>query len=400
MYCKWPKLIYLSILFASSGAAFADSSTNEIDEAIAAADYTLATKLIDAGIEESPGNAAILYRRARVLDRTGDKYGALRILGALRDRYPSNVDYMLARAQILADRYRDEEALNDLRRAIATAPNYEAVWRLHFLVLSRQQDDTAHTERAMLAPIAAAKFPNAAWWRPTHDRVAYWTLLLGGTHEDLDNGLPSWGRQFVELSRHANDRQSYRVGIARDTRFDNSDFSIAVGADMRLESAWSTGIDLSMSGAANFQPKLGYSAYIGRSLREGWALNLRYRRREYDSATVGSSIATVEKYIGAFRLAYAIGLSRLHGATTSTSHSATANWYYSDHSSVSVNFSAGEEAEAIGNNRVLQTDVHGVSVSGRREFTDRVGLRWWLGLHEQGDFYRRRYVGMAISVQL
>lgn len=399
-YLDIKRLIFVLTVFATDGIAFADAPTDEIDKAIAAADYTLATALINARIEESPDNAALLYRRARVLERSGDKEAALRLLNELRERYPSDVDYMLARAQILASLGRDEEALGDLRKAVVAAPDYEAVWRLHFLLLSRQQDDIARDERATLALVAAAKFPDAVWWLPGSENSPHWTLLLGGSYDDLDRNLPSWGRQFVELNRYVNERQTYRVGMARDTRFNNSDLSFSAGADIRFASAWSTGIDVSVSDAAGFQPDLGYSAYVGRSIQDGWAFNLRYRRREYESATVGSSIATVEKYVGAFRLAYAIGLSRLHGATTSSNHSLTANWYYSEDSSVGVNFNTGEEAEAIGNNRVLQTDVQGVSISGRRKLTDRVDLSWWLGLHDQGNFYRRRYIGMAVSIQL
>lgn len=115
---------------------------------------------------------------------------------------------------------------------------------------------------------------------------------------------------------------------------------------------------------------------------------------------MGSTMGTVEKYLGDFRIAYALGLSHLHGASNSLNHSLTANWYYSDRSSIGISLNTGEETEAIGPGQVLETDVRGVSVSGRRRLTNRLGLQWWLGLHEQGDYYRRQYVGMALTIQL
>ena len=60
----------------------------------------------------------------------------------------------------------------------------------------------------------------------------------------------------------------------------------------------------------------------------------------------------------------------------------------------------GREAEPIGGGQVLETDVKGISLRGRQQFNERFGLQWWLGVHDQGELYRRQFVGMAFSIRI
>lgn len=81
-------------------------------------------------------------------------------------------------------------------------------------------------------------------------------------------------------------------------------------------------------------------------------------------------------------------------------HTLTTNWYFNDVASIGVTLSGGEEAEAVGNGAVLKTDVRGVSLSGRYQLGERYTLQGWIGTHEQGDLYRRRFLGLAISIRI
>jgi len=325
----------------------------------------------------------------------------LQDLDALRREYPYDVDYALARARILSRQGRDDEALEDLRHAVVLAPEYEAVWQLRYALLSRHPGEAAQSERESTLREAAILFPDADWWRSDQpEDLEAWTVVVGASHENLDNDLPSWNQQFVEVSRDHDDRGRYRIGVARDERFDNADVSVSLGGDMFFDSDWSAGVDFTFVDDANFQPDIGYSVYAGRSLQDGWVINLRYRRREYETATVGSTTGTVEKYVGDYRIAYALGLSHLHGESNSVSHGLTVNWYYSDVSSIGISINTGEEAESIVPGQVLETDVRSATLVGRRAISNRLALQWWLGTHDQGDFYRRQYLGMALTFRL
>lgn len=330
----------------------------------------------------------------------GDVDTALGMLKQLRVEHPNDVDYVLLHAQILIRQGDDVPALEELRIATQLAPDYEEPWRLRHLLLSRSNDDVG-VELATVVNEASDRFPDASWWREVHvEPDINWVLLVGAGHDRLDNGAPSWNRQFVELSREKDSSVRYRLQLSRDQRFDESDVTVLLGSDINLPNDWFAGLEYGTASGPSFSPNLAYSGYLGRALQDGWVLNLQYRRREYDTASVGSAITTAEKYVGEFRFAYSLGISHLQGASNSVSHSLTSNWYYNELASVGLSINSGEEAEAVGPGQVLESSVRGISVSGRHKINDRFGLQWWFGLHDQGDFYRREYLGMAVSVKL
>ncbi|MDH3431504.1 MAG: YaiO family outer membrane beta-barrel protein [Gammaproteobacteria bacterium] len=389
------------ILLVSGNAALADASLRAIDNAIATSDYDYALELIDTQLALNREDTALRLRRARVLGYRGEFDAALKSLNELQREYPQDVDHVFARAQLLTRQGRDGEAIDDLRRAVALAPDYEEVWQLRYTLLTRQLDESAEFELQELLQEVAIRFPRAEWWRPAAtDSAPQWTILVGAGHENLSNDAPSWNRQFVEVSREQHATGRYRIGLSRDERFGNSDLSVRLSGDYLLAPDWSAGADITLISDPDFQPELNYSGYVGRSLKEGWVVNLRYRRREYETATVSSTTGVVEKYVGDFRIAYALGLSHLHGTSDSPNHSLAMNWYYSDRSSIGLTLNTGKETEAVGPGQVLETEVRGVSLSGRRKLSDRFDLQWWLGLHDQGDIYRRQFLGMAVSIRL
>ena len=393
--------LFVSVLLAGIGAARADVAIREIDDAIATAAYDRAITLVNEQLAKSPDDATLRSRRARVYGYMGDIDAAMEDLDLLRATYPEDVDHALARAQLLARQGNDQDVLIDLRQGVALAPQYEEVWRLRHQLLLRQQDERSLVELEAVRSEAANRFPDASWWQVEDEPpVATWSVLVGAAHEDLDTGLSSWGQQFVEVSREDEVHGRYFVGLARDERFDNADLTISLGGQRQFGVGWSAGLDLAIVDDPQFQPDYGYSAFVGKSLADGWVANLQYRRREYDSATVGTTTGRVEKYVGDFRFAYALSLSHLHGASNSLGHSLTANWYYDNRSSIGLSLNAGEEAEAVGPGQVLETDVRGMTITGRREISDRLALHWWLGMHDQGDFYPRQYIGMALTIRL
>ena len=176
--------------------------------------------------------------------------------------------------------------------------------------------------------------------------------------------------------------------------------NIGFGLEQTWSSGWFAGAALSSASSPDYVPELGLRLHAGRSLENGWVADFGIDRREYAADTVNSLFAIVEKYRGDWRYAYQVGWSRLPGTSGFFGHRLTANRYYSGTSSIGVSASFGDEAEALSNGRVLETAVRGLSLNGTHELNERFGILWWLGTHEQGDFYRRRFVGMAVSVRL
>lgn len=341
-------------------------------------------------------DAAEQFRDAQLLLRGGDFEAALIELTALREAYPHDVDYALARAQVFRRLQRDNEALLELELATTLAPDYEDVWRLRFAIL---EAGVAPANNDALRQEAALRFPNASWWRQP-ERSAFWSVLAGAGYNDLSNGLPSWNSEFVQLAREKPGDYRYSAELARDARYDAADYTLRLDAQRSTSAGWFAGAELAFASSPSFQSKQSYGLRFGAPFGDGWVGGINLKYREYATATVNSTIGSLEKYQGPFRFAYALTHSHLHGGTNSLGHTFTSNWYFSDVASVGITISNGEEAEAVGNGQVLETAVQGLTLSGRYRFDDRYALQWWLGTHEQGDFYRRQFLGLAISIRL
>lgn len=394
------KLVATMLLAAATASVEAGHAEDALAAAVERGDFAAALDIAERRLAASPDDPALLFERARILAYGGDDAAALDAVTRLRERFPHDVDYMLLRAQLLAQLGHEPEALDDLRRAAAAAPDYEAVWRLRHALLSAGPGAQDSVELASVRRESAARFPDADWWRPAPPAPAEWTLTAGAAHDKLSNGLPSWRQSFIQVDRRGADGDRYFLRAAHDDRYDNTDTAVAGGADFELRAGWFAGGAAGFAASPAFLPELDASVHFGRTLADGWVAGVRYRRRDYAATGVDMLAGTVERYAGAYRIAYTLGISKLSGASASLGHGLATNWYYSDAGSVGLALNFGEEAEAIGAGQVIETDVRGVTLSGRRRLGDRAELQWWLAAQEQGDFYRRHTVGLAVSFRL
>ena len=339
------------------------------------------------------------FREGQQLMRSGDLDAALEQFERLRKRYPWDADYSLGRAQVLDLQGRDGDALTELEETTRLAPDYEDAWRLRYNILSRQPQADGGENLQAIREQASRRFPLASWWRQADD-PAQWTVLVGAGRDQLSNDLPSWNNQFAEVLYEK--ARQYQLGarLGRDERYDEADYSLGLTASRTWASGWLAGASLLLANDAAFQPDMGFGVFAGTPFGDGWVGTVGYRRKEYSTETVGSIAGTLEKYAGNFRFAYTVNSSRLQGASSFMGHTFTTNWYFTDDASVGVTLSTGKEAESLGNGQVLESDVDGMSLTGRYQFNDRYGLQWWLGSHDQGDFYRRQSFGMAVSIKL
>lgn len=338
---------------------------------------------------------------ATALFRNGEIKAAHAMLDELQSEYPDDVDYMLLRAQIYMRQGRIEPALAELRVATSLAPDYEDLWRLRYALLKDKASDELLEERQQVSAAVAQQFPEALWWRaPVLQPEVSWDVLVGGAYDRLDNGSPSWNQQFFEISRQQDGYGRHHLGISRDERFSSADITFRAGSDIRLGEHWLAGIGAAAASSPAFSADSSYRITLGRIFEDGWTASLSAQRRNFSSATVSTTTALVERYVGEFRFAYSLALGHLHGAGNSLGHGLTSSWYFNDDASVAVSINSGEEAEVIGPGQILESRVRGITLSGHRELNDRLTLKWWLGFHDQGDFYRRQFLGMAFSIAL
>ena len=374
------------------------ASEDSLTALLARGDYAAATALLQTKLETDPADEDARFTLARVRGWAGDYAGALSEYDRLVARSPSNADYLLGRAQVLAWQRRDQDALADLARARALASNYEAVWQLEAAVLARSSGGDHELEQ--LRAEAAQRFPGSVWWRPAETaapRATTRTRVTGGTERsELSNGSPDWTRDFVEITQTLQ-RGNVHASVTQEQRFGESEVQLRAGADWRLRQHWSAGFELGGDGDAEFGPRRAYSAWALRGLPHGWEWEVRLRDFVYASSDVLSTGTTFGRYFGDFRAAYSLDLAQLDGGESAATHGASLTYYGLRDTQLGVTLFTGQDIEAVAPGSVVRTDVRGFAAQMRHTFSERWTASLWLGSNRQGDLYRRRDVGVSLS---
>lgn len=345
-----------------------------------------------------PGNEAARFTFAQELLRRDEPAAALACFSALAERRPGNVDYVFGRSQSLARLDRPREALDALQHATARAPDYEALWRLRFSLLKANPSLMSTDKLQALRNEAQAHFPDARWWR-SGAAADEWRgqVTLAAFRENLSGDLPGWHSESLRVDWDATANLQLLAAVSRNERFNRLDRTYLAGMRRQLPDKWHAGLEYEATPNAKFLPENGFAAFAGRRLGHGWVAEVRARRRNYDTATVTVWSLQAERYFSDYRAAYTMHVARLHGLANSVSHVMTLNWYRTQNSSFGVTIAYGDETEAVGLGQVLETSVSSLTINGQHALNRRFTLNWWLGTHEQGDFYRRRYAGMAVT---
>lgn len=361
----------------------------------------LCCSLVSPRLEAQTGGEAntpaARYERARSLGFSGETEAALAEFDALLAEFPDDADYLLGRAQMQARLGRNAAAIESAERALALAPDYEDVWQLRLQLAERAGDDTG-----ALRARAAARFPEATWWQAAPAAVVYRHWLTAGSGTDrLSNGAPDWSRQFVRVDWETPQAGLLFAEVSSSERFEESDSSLYVGGNWQVLPKWQLGAGAAATDDARFLPDLELSIDATRSWAGGWGTAFGFRERDYATGDVASYSFTGEKYLADYRIAYRLDHSRQAGIDDSAlTHVLSLTWYPSDRRNVGVTLGAGEEIEIIGLDQLLRTSVSNVTVTGNERFSPRLSLSWWIGTHDQGDFYRRDYAGLSIRIGL
>jgi YaiO family outer membrane protein len=343
-------------------------------------------------------SSGLRYERAQAFARSGGTEAALVEFDALLAEFPDDADYLLGRAQMQARLGQDAAAVATVEHALRLAPDYEDVWQLRLKLAERAGDDAAV---AALRAEVAARFPDASWWRAPPAPVEYRRWLSAGSGTDrLSNDAPDWSREYLRLDWATAGAGALFTELSRATRFDESDSSLYVGGAWKTLSSWQLGAGLAVTEDARFLPERELAVDATRAWARGWGTVFGVRQRDYATGDVATYSFTGEKYVSDYRIAYRLEHSRQAGADSALTHALALTWYPSDKRSVGVTVGAGEEIEIIGLGQLLRTSVANVTLTGNEKLSARLSLSWWLGTHEQGDFYRRDYAGLSVRIGL
>ena len=137
-------------------------------------------------------------------------------------------------------------------------------------------------------------------------------------------------------------------------------------------------------------PQFSLAARIDAAVGRGWVLNGGLSGRRYDTGDVTIVTAGIEKYMGAFRVAYT-AFGAFLGGEGSLSHAVTFDRTYGrgEDNLFGMTVSTGDELEQDAP-ELRVTEVRAISARGRHWIGRRIGLLYTIGVHEQGTDYTRR----------
>lgn len=353
------------------------------------------TEKTEGTSEAIPGDRNFIA--AQNAARSGDYKTASNEYAKLMLLEPENVDYVFGYAQVLYWSDDPNQALLYLRQARAMAPDYEAVWKLEYQILSIQAEGKPNPTLDRFRDMARTQFPEAQWLlkqETTEQNRFRWAF--SATRDYLDNGAPDW--QEVDLSiGHAVGQKSL-VSFSADfsQRFALSDTRFGFDLSTSPGTQWTTTASVALSPSPNFLPKEEWTIDLNRRLGAGWVGGTSWRRRNYDSVSVNTIGLLAERYVGNFRFAYALSRASLL-SDSAIVHAVTSSFYSQSGAQLTLTLASGEEIEAVAPGQILKTNVRSNAVSGRHPINDYLSVGWRIGLHQQGALYRRSTIGVSLS---
>ena len=232
-----------------------------------------------------------------------------------------------------------------------------------------------------LAPIAAL----------SQDRAYPWEFRAEDAHEDLDRGRADWEEGLVQLAWRPRRGLALLGGARATDRFDQRDREGFAAAWLPLGSERTT---LHVEGTASSTHRVlarwTALAELSHAFGEGWVGSAAAKLSRFSQADARTVSATVERYMGDFRLGYTAFLSRPESGSWSPAHRIAASWYRGDLTYVTVAGARGREVENVFPSGLLASDVRAASIGAGLELAPRWGLTLEWARVRQGDLYTRR----------
>lgn len=214
-------------------------------------------------------------------------------------------------------------------------------------------------------------------------------------HEDLDRGQDDWREAGARFQWDWERGRSAFVGVRRTQRFGERDAEGAAGFSVPLAPGWVAALEASGATSGGALPEWAALATIQRELGGGWVASGGLRRAGYASSTVSGASASLERYLGAWRLAWTAFLSRPDGGARSPVHRLTATWYGEGLTRVEAGFARGRESEFVPGLGLLTDDIRNATLSAAIEIARGWALAVDFEHQRQGDRYTRQAIRLG-----
>jgi len=346
--------------------------------------------------EAGKGPAALRFATAQAAARDGDYESAMQGYARLMLDEPDNVDYIFGYAQALYWSGDLAHSIQFLEQARRLAPGYEDIWQLEYRARLGRTGDETNRDLETFRDQALRRFPGAEWLRqdPLAKEPAF-SWHVRARRDNLDNGSPDWQVLDAFLERRLSSRSHLSLSANRTDRFGASDTNGGVGIATTLGKSWFGSLTGTFSSSPEFLPRDTVKLGLGRKFQHGWVASARWEERDYDQQNVVLTGLTAERYLDAYRLAYTISNSRLDSETAWV-HGFAVDRYAPSGFQIGLAAFRGEEIDNVALDELAKTEVWSIVLKGRIPLSEYLGLGWQLGVHEQGDLYRRNFIEVSV----
>jgi len=230
------------------------------------------------------------------------------------------------------------------------------------------------------------------------DLPAAWELRAEAQHDNLDHGQPDWREEMLQLAWKPRHGLAVLGGARATDRFDQHDTEAFAGAYLPLGARTGLHLEGSVSDTHHVLARDSVLGELSQQLGSGWVLGAAARYARYETGDVHAAIGTLEKYLGAWRLAYTAYLSQPQGSGWAPSHRLSATWYRNALTFATASAGRGREVENVFPTGLVTSDVRSAAIGGGIELVPRWGLTLDLGYVRQGDLYTRRFARLGTRI--
>lgn len=177
---------------------------------------------------------------------------------------------------------------------------------------------------------------------------APWQVEAGVGADHLSSGAPGWSQLDLSLRRQWAPRRLGELSLRRTRRSGLADEELGALVGLPLDSQWSAAVAATLSPSHHVLARGGARIELARAFDAGWVASALFARRLYSDAGNSQVGVGVERYVGAWRLAAALGQTRLDGGGSAGNLRLQLDHYFDgERGRASVILARGRELEGL-----------------------------------------------------
>lgn len=143
-----------------------------------------------------------------------------------------------------------------------------------------------------------------------------WQVEAGVGADRLSSGAPDWRQFDLSLRRQLAPRSAGELSLRRTRRSGLGDEELGASIGLPLDAHWSATLAATLSPSHRVLARGSGRIELARAIDGGWVASATFGRRLYSDGGNSQWGVGVERYVGAWRLAAALGRTRLDGGGT------------------------------------------------------------------------------------